>query len=172
MREPAAVIQHSPGNTSTVCLSASQPWAVNSVIHPYQPRLSRKISHNASKTGVAHRRRAVPVGPRSHCLKVPRHSPADAAHWDVVPVCVGCWVLLCSDRDRSWLQVYISGEEMTKYCMDLIREQWVNPYVDTSKWEYFDLSCHGRVRPLHLPLSNHMHTPTLPHHTHTRTHTP
>ena len=40
--------------------------------------------------------------------------------------------------------VYISGEEMTKYTMDLIREKWLNPYIDTSAWEYFDLSCVAR----------------------------
>ena len=40
--------------------------------------------------------------------------------------------------------VYISGEEMTKYCMDLILEKWISPHVDTSKWEYFDLSCVSR----------------------------
>jgi hypothetical protein len=41
-------------------------------------------------------------------------------------------------------QVYISGEEMTAYCMQLIRENWINPYVDTSSWQFFDLSCHAR----------------------------
>ena len=40
--------------------------------------------------------------------------------------------------------VYISGEEMTKYCMDLILDHWIKPYVDTSKWEFFDLSCVSR----------------------------
>lgn len=39
---------------------------------------------------------------------------------------------------------YIAGEEMTRYCMELILKEWVNPYVDTSKWEYFDLSCKNR----------------------------
>ena len=28
---------------------------------------------------------------------------------------------------------YIAGEEMTRYCMELILKQWVHPYVDTSK---------------------------------------
>eukprot|EP00697_Spironema_sp_BW2_P007810 gnl/Spiro4/22200_TR10933_c0_g1_i1.p1 gnl/Spiro4/22200_TR10933_c0_g1~~gnl/Spiro4/22200_TR10933_c0_g1_i1.p1 ORF type:complete len:506 (+),score=157.29 gnl/Spiro4/22200_TR10933_c0_g1_i1:56-1573(+) len=40
--------------------------------------------------------------------------------------------------------VYISGEEMTKYCMDLIRAQWIDPLVDTSQWQYFDLSVKSR----------------------------
>eukprot|EP00729_Bicosta_minor_P020103 gene20103-19252_t len=40
--------------------------------------------------------------------------------------------------------VFIKGEEMTRYCMELIMDKWINPRVDTSKWEYFDLSCVGR----------------------------
>jgi hypothetical protein len=36
------------------------------------------------------------------------------------------------------------GEEMTRYCMDLILTQCVNPFVDTSKWEYYDCSCKNR----------------------------
>jgi len=39
---------------------------------------------------------------------------------------------------------YISGEEMSWYTMKLICEKWVNPFVDTSKWEYYDLSCKSR----------------------------
>uniref|UniRef100_A0A7S1T203 EF-hand domain-containing protein n=1 Tax=Tetraselmis chuii TaxID=63592 RepID=A0A7S1T203_9CHLO len=40
--------------------------------------------------------------------------------------------------------VYIAGEEMTHYCSNLIMEKWIKPHVDTSKWEYFDLSCKSR----------------------------
>lgn len=40
--------------------------------------------------------------------------------------------------------VYIAGEEMTHYAMNLIIDQCVNPYFDTSKWEHFDLSCKSR----------------------------
>ena len=40
--------------------------------------------------------------------------------------------------------VYIAGEEMTHYTMNLIIDQWVKPYFDTTKWEYFDLSCNSR----------------------------
>ena len=40
--------------------------------------------------------------------------------------------------------VYIRGEEMTKYCMDLILEKWVEPRLDTSAWEFYDLSCVAR----------------------------
>jgi len=40
--------------------------------------------------------------------------------------------------------VYIKGEEMTRYTMELILDQWIRPHLDTSKWEYFDLSCKAR----------------------------
>jgi len=40
--------------------------------------------------------------------------------------------------------VYISGEEMSKYCCDLVVEKWIKPFCDTSKWEYYDLSCKAR----------------------------
>jgi len=40
--------------------------------------------------------------------------------------------------------VFIKGEEMTRYCMELIMDKWINPRIDTSQWEYFDLSCVGR----------------------------
>jgi isocitrate dehydrogenase len=39
---------------------------------------------------------------------------------------------------------YISGEEMTREVMKMILEQWVAPYLDTSKWQGFDLSCKHR----------------------------
>lgn len=40
--------------------------------------------------------------------------------------------------------VYIKGEEMTRYAMQLILEKWVEPHIDTSKWEFYDLSCKSR----------------------------
>mmetsp|Transcript_63470 Transcript_63470/g.200743 ORF Transcript_63470/g.200743 Transcript_63470/m.200743 type:complete len:536 (-) Transcript_63470:128-1735(-) len=40
--------------------------------------------------------------------------------------------------------VYIKGEEMTHYTMNLIMDKWINPHVETSKWEFFDLSCKAR----------------------------
>ena len=56
--------------------------------------------------------------------------------------------LLFSSNNSSKLvappMVYISGEEMTKYAMELILEKWVGPYVDTSAWEFYDLSCKAR----------------------------
>lgn len=33
---------------------------------------------------------------------------------------------------------------MTNYCMKLILDRWINPHIDTSSWEYFDLSCKSR----------------------------
>jgi len=39
---------------------------------------------------------------------------------------------------------YIKGEEMTAYAMKLIMEKWVEPFVDTSKWEFYDLSAKAR----------------------------
>jgi len=40
--------------------------------------------------------------------------------------------------------VFIKGEEMTRYAMQLVMDHWVDPHFDTSKWKYFDLSCRGR----------------------------
>jgi len=40
--------------------------------------------------------------------------------------------------------VYIAGEEMTHYASQLIVEQWIKPYFDTSAWETYDLSCKAR----------------------------
>jgi isocitrate dehydrogenase len=45
---------------------------------------------------------------------------------------------------RGSPQVYISGEEMTRYGMELILDRWIRPNVDTSKWEFFDLSVKNR----------------------------
>lgn len=40
--------------------------------------------------------------------------------------------------------VYISGEEMTHYTMNLILDRWVKPFCDIEKWEFYDLSCVSR----------------------------
>lgn len=40
--------------------------------------------------------------------------------------------------------VYIAGEEMTHYASQLIVDQWIKPYFDTSAWEVYDLSCKAR----------------------------
>jgi isocitrate dehydrogenase len=40
--------------------------------------------------------------------------------------------------------VYIQGEEMTRYCMQLVMDNWVKPHVDITNWEFYDLSCIAR----------------------------
>eukprot|EP00756_Hemistasia_phaeocysticola_P046963 Hpha_TRINITY_DN2082_c0_g1::TRINITY_DN2082_c0_g1_i1::g.82987::m.82987 len=40
--------------------------------------------------------------------------------------------------------VFVKGEEMTRYAMQEILDKWVDPHVDTSAWEYYDLSCASR----------------------------
>jgi len=40
--------------------------------------------------------------------------------------------------------VYISGEEMTRYTMELILEKWIKPHMDISAWEWYDMSCKSR----------------------------
>jgi len=39
---------------------------------------------------------------------------------------------------------YIGGEEMSWYTMKIICDKWVEPFIDTSGWERFDLSCNAR----------------------------
>lgn len=39
---------------------------------------------------------------------------------------------------------YIAGEEMTHHCMNLILADWIEPHIDTSAWEFYDLSCVSR----------------------------
>ena len=39
---------------------------------------------------------------------------------------------------------FIKGEEMTRYCMQLVLERIVEPHIDTSAWEFYDLSCTSR----------------------------
>lgn len=40
--------------------------------------------------------------------------------------------------------VYVLGEEMTRYGMQLILDKWIEPNFDTSNWQYYDLSCINR----------------------------
>jgi isocitrate dehydrogenase len=40
--------------------------------------------------------------------------------------------------------VYISGEEYTRHAAQLYYDQWIQPFVDTSKWEFYDLSVAAR----------------------------
>ena len=61
---------------------------------------------------------------------------------------VSLWRGYYSDAEGKKLRappmVYISGEEMTAYAMKLVMDKWVLPRVDTSRWEYYDLSCKSR----------------------------
>ncbi len=40
--------------------------------------------------------------------------------------------------------VYIKGEEMTRYVMELILDKWIRPHLDISAWEFYDLSAKHR----------------------------
>mmetsp|Transcript_8475 Transcript_8475/g.20403 ORF Transcript_8475/g.20403 Transcript_8475/m.20403 type:complete len:519 (+) Transcript_8475:246-1802(+) len=58
---------------------------------------------------------------------------------------------LSGEQQRRWFSkmqapplVYISGEEMTHYACNLMMDKWITPNIDTSKWEYYDLSCKAR----------------------------
>merc|ERR1719343_582472 len=39
---------------------------------------------------------------------------------------------------------YIAGEEMSWYVMQVVVEKWVDPFIDRSAWEFYDLSCKSR----------------------------
>ena len=39
---------------------------------------------------------------------------------------------------------YIAGEEMSRWAGELYLNEWVRPYVDVKKWEFYDLSCAAR----------------------------
>ena len=67
--------------------------------------------------------------------------------WRSVAPCTAHQVRRTFSSDQkieSSPMVYISGEEMTHYASVLMVKQWVEPYIDTSKWLYFDLSCKSR----------------------------
>ena len=49
-----------------------------------------------------------------------------------------------SSKIGSLPLVYIQGEEMTRYACSLMMAKWIEPHVDTSKWETYDLSCVAR----------------------------
>jgi isocitrate dehydrogenase len=40
--------------------------------------------------------------------------------------------------------VYVAGEEMSRYTMEIILKSWIEPYIDTQNWQFFDLSCISR----------------------------
>ena len=51
-----------------------------------------------------------------------------------------------SSRERITAapMVYVKGEEMTAYVMELIRDKWIEPRVDASAWETYDLRAKNR----------------------------
>ena len=52
--------------------------------------------------------------------------------------------LTAEGKIKSLPMVYIKGEEMTRYAAQLMLENWLEPHVDTSAREFFDLSCAAR----------------------------
>ena len=48
------------------------------------------------------------------------------------------------DKLKAPPMTYILGEEMTRYCMQLVLDKCITPNIDTSEWEFFDLSCKAR----------------------------
>ena len=48
------------------------------------------------------------------------------------------------DKIKAPPIVYISGEEMSRVAGELYLEKWIRPFLDTSSWEFFDLSCKSR----------------------------
>lgn len=51
---------------------------------------------------------------------------------------------MAAGKIRAPPMVFIKGEEMTSYCMQLIMDKWVEPHMDVTDWEFFDLSCRNR----------------------------
>ena len=54
------------------------------------------------------------------------------------------YVLPNHKKFKAPAMVYISGEEMTRYTMELILDQWIKPHCDITDWEFYDLSCKAR----------------------------
>ena len=54
--------------------------------------------------------------------------------------------LTAEGKIKSLPMVHIKGEEMTRYAAQLMLENWLEPHVDTSAWEFFDLSTPGARR--------------------------
>ncbi|CAJ1410027.1 unnamed protein product [Effrenium voratum] len=64
--------------------------------------------------------------------------------WKVLQPRLGRRAVATWSKFQAPPMVYIAGEEMSRYTMELIMDKWVKPAVDTSKWEYYDLSCKER----------------------------
>ena len=39
---------------------------------------------------------------------------------------------------------YIAGEEMSRWAGELYLNEWIRPYINIDKWEFYDLSCKSR----------------------------
>ena len=52
--------------------------------------------------------------------------------------------LFSSSKIPAPPMVYIAGEEMSRWAGELYLNEWIRPYVDISKWEFYDLSCVSR----------------------------
>lgn len=72
-------------------------------------------------------------------------SAAALRHRAVRPaVLAGARRLSSAAKIKAPPMVFIKGEEMTRYCMQLVLDEWIEPRFDTSAWEYYDLSCVAR----------------------------
>lgn len=49
-----------------------------------------------------------------------------------------------SSKIKAPPMVFITGEEFTRYASELYLNAWIKPFVDTSKWEFYDMSCKSR----------------------------
>ncbi len=94
---------------------------------------------------------ARPVGatPAGRALLNRFRAPAARPAFPVVPAALAAaqqqrWMSAAKGKMTAPAMVYIKGEEMTAYCMKLIMEKWITPHVDTSAWEFYDLSCTSR----------------------------
>lgn len=76
--------------------------------------------------------------PLSRCLSTADHEER-LKHINTPP-----YVLPNAKKIVAPPMVYISGEEMTHYTMNLILDQWIKPHIDISNWEFYDLSCKAR----------------------------
>jgi isocitrate dehydrogenase len=74
----------------------------------------------------------------------PRESFAASRPWSEQALAQQRWMSAAKGKMIAPKMVYISGEEMTTYCMNLIMDKWIKPHVDTSAWEFYDLSCKSR----------------------------
>jgi isocitrate dehydrogenase len=60
------------------------------------------------------------------------------------PAMTGFRTFATGERLVAPPMTYIAGEEMTHHCMNLILAEWIEPHIDTTAWEFYDLSCVSR----------------------------